>query len=111
MATIKADVQTTEIITATTTTILDARAGATDRARVRKGMISIYNKGTGVNNITLRKSDGSLLDIVYIKLPPACTYTNAEWTMVFKGTTDILQLISSTADALEVVVTFIEETA
>ena len=101
--------QTTNITTIATTDILDARSGANDTAHVKKGMLTIRNKGAADNTITLRKSDGSINEIDEFTLVAEELYIN-DWDMVFRGTTDKLELVSSSTSALDVVVSFIEET-
>ena len=101
--------QTTNITTIATTDILDARSGANDTAHVKRGMLTIRDKGAADNTVTLIKSDGSANEIDEFTLAAEELYVN-DWDMVFRGTTDKLQLISSSTSALDVVVSFIEET-
>jgi len=104
------EAQETAITTATTTDILDARAGATDEARVKAGMITIRNKGAADNLITLIK-DVSATDY---EITEFTLKAEEEWVnpmeIVCNGTTDKIQLTTSSTSAIDVVVSYVEKT-
>ena len=102
--------QETKITSATTTPVLGARAGATDEARVKAGMMTIRNIGATNNTITIRRLvTATNYEIVEFVLRGGQEYVNP-WDAVFNGTTDSMTIVTSSASALDVVVNFVEKT-
>jgi hypothetical protein len=109
---IAAESQETPITTATTTTVLSARAGATDEARVKPGMMTIRNKGAATNTITVQKdvtSPAAKFEISEFDLAAGEEWQNP-WDHVFEGTTDSLEVVTSSTSAIDVIVSYIEKT-
>ena len=104
------EAQETAITTATTTDVLAVRAGATDEARVKPGMMTIRNKGTASNKVTVLKDVSATgYEISEFTLGADEEWQNP-WDHVFEGTTDKLKLVTSSTSALDVIVSYIEKT-
>lgn len=111
MATYSAEEQNTNITTATTTTIFTALAGANDQARVKRCMLSIRNKGTEDNTITLRKSSGGTFELAEFTLSAGQDWTNERWDITIAGTATTLEVVTSSTSAIDVVCGFIKKVA
>ena len=112
MATYSADSQETAITTATTTTILSAPGAATTEKRVKAGMLSIRNKGTADNTITIIV-DVSATDyeVAEFTLGAEEKWTNEVDEFILRGTGKSLEITTSSTSAIDVVCGFIQKVA
>jgi protein involved in temperature-dependent protein secretion len=107
MATYSLESQQTAITTATTTTILDARAAAADEARVKPGMITIRNKGAANNTVTVIK-DVSATDYEKAEFTLGADeeWVNP-WDVICTGTGQSLEVVTSSTSAIDVDVNYL----
>jgi hypothetical protein len=111
MATYSGERQVTKITAATTTDVLAARGNAADEARIKSGMMTIRNIGTADNTITvIRDVSATDYEISEFMLSAGEEWQNP-WDKYLTGTTDKLQIITSSTSELHVEVNFIQKVA
>ena len=109
MATISVEQENTAITTAATTTVLTALAGANDEARVKAGMMTIRNKGAASNTVTVQKKvTAAVFEVSEFTLAAGDEWQNP-WDMVVTGTATIIEVVTSSASAVDVCVGYIKK--
>lgn len=107
MATYTGERQVTKITSATTTDVLDVRGAADDEARVKPGMMTIRNIGAADNIVTvIRDVSATDYELSEFTLSGGQEWQNP-WDKYFVGTTDKMQVTTSSTSALDVDVSFI----
>lgn len=112
MATISVEEQNTAITTATTTTIFTALSGANDEARIKKGMLTLRNKGAVENVILVDKYVGGTTqyEMSEFTLSAGEEWQNP-WDLAIAGTGSIVRVTTSSTSAIDVVLSFIKVVA
>lgn len=96
------------ITSATTTTIVSAPATASDRKRCKPGMLNFYNAGGSTNTITLRfKKTATSYEVKQWALA-TLTAVQLESDLTLSATDELLELVTTTTDAIKVTGTYIE---
>lgn len=110
MATYSIEEQNTAITTATTTTVFTALGGAGDEARIKKGMLTIRNKGAANNIILVDKyvSSATQYEMSEFTLAAGDEWQNP-WDLGIAGTTAIVRVTTSSTSAIDVVLTFMKK--
>ena len=109
MAVYSGERQVTKITTAATTDVLGARAAAADEARVKPGMMTVRNIGAASNTMTvIRDVSATDYELSEYTIPAGGEWQNP-WDKYFVGTTDKLQIITSSTSELHVDVSFIQK--
>jgi hypothetical protein len=111
MATYSIEQQNTAITTAATTTVFSALGAAADEGRIKAGMMTIRNKGAVDNTITVQK-DVSATDyeLSEFTLQAGEEWQNP-WDLAITGTGTIVEVVTSSASAIDVTVGFIKKVA
>ena len=111
VATYSIEQQNTAITTAATTTVFTALSAANDEGRIKKGMMTIRNKGAASNTVTVQK-DVSATDyeISEVTLGAGEEWQNP-WDLAITGTGTIVEVVTSSTSAIDVTVGFIKKVA
>ena len=109
MATYSGEGQFTKITSATTTDVLAVRAAAADEARIKPGMMTVRNIGVADNTITvIRDVSATDYEMNKFTLGAGGEWQNP-WDKYFRGTTDKMQIITSSTSEIHVDISFIQK--